>query len=984
MERDIIYTFDKKDFISGSIFGEIQSGFNMSFTIDGTKDSMKVNVWSFNENEILPYTVILHKKTNTWWVAASDKVSRYLNEDGFIYLHELELLGAIELLNARDLTDCGFNNNTYTIGDFIQRLFWLSSFELRRSIVIDLDNTISSKKVEYIKTFENYTLLSALREFLDGYNMCAKLVFDTDNDETNPLIIGANLKIMQRTGDYSLTSHNINTFDDVRESKTISKDSYGTSVISNAENVVSSVSKTYPSLGTIRTSGTEYRILAQNGVIRLPSKVFKANWLKLCLQIPQVRVEIKIGDYEGVVDNGEAIVNFSVNPYNINSYARSFNILNYLVSTVSTQQSLPNFYTNYAMAVSNKQDEILDFFKKAATITLYNGNELNPVTGAIVKGADVPYIPNVTYNAKFISGNHPTLPLIFCDKEMKNMLDKPWQAICWERGSNLISGFNAFETEQGGQGSITGFTPNECDLQGQTSYIIYADGNGNYVSLTQLSGSSTVHFRDTQWIINYIPMTDIKLKVDNDRDNNDVQLYNQNGRLTDCVALSKVINSYSKEISSDTITRYKTYYSFDDVPKIGSIVRKGSEDYVINNISFDFSQNENYGYFIECEITMSKYISLKSLMVNPNTNIRDYGIPQNYNVKRKQLYRDYYELDFTNSGDEDYYLTPSRIFDFYNTEPFEYTVIMALHYARPINNSYYYFYQLDTINYYMDKMVVIVCDFNDNNIIGYTNQNVWSGFDITRVFSGQIDSLNTPISYTDEKGEFEDIHLCFENNDQLTTVYYNYQMSQTGGSSYTGSLYNYSPFIPEEIYNAVAYSNHDISISENDYHKDSLEVPVFEYICQMGDNENVIIGENFLTRHPNTITFYSFKTDTDLTINNATTTISVNRNNDVLSINNSAYISYEIPLPGSQIQYRHIDITFFLGTTYDIEDGTWSNGTIVNVPSNNIDIAIFRHSYNIDTNEEIVELMFIVKNVTSDKLVSNTNLILAINHTKLN
>ena len=280
-------------------------------------------------------------------------------------------------------------------------------------------------------------------------------------------------------------------------------------------------------------------------------------------------------------------------------------------------------------------------------------------------------------------------------------------------------------------------------------------------------------------------------------------------------------------------------------------------------------------------------------------------------------------------------------------------------------------------------MVYVVLDFQDTNIIGYGSQNVWSGFDITRVFSGQIDSLNTPISYTDEKGEIEDIHLCFENNDQLTTVYYNYQISQTGGSSYTGSLYNYSPFIPVEIYNAVAYSNHDISIYENNYHKDALEVPVFEYICQMGDNENVIIGNDFLTRHPNTIIFYSYKTDTDLTINNATTTISVNRNNDVLSITNAAYISYELPFEG-YLEYRHLDITFLLGTSYDIENGTWSNALRVNVPSDNIDIAIFRHSYNIDTGEEIVDLMFIVKKVTSEKLESNTKLTLAINHTKLN
>ena len=89
MAQDLIYTFDKTSFLRSS-FGEIQNDFNMSFTIDGTKDSAKVRVLSFNENEILPYTIIYHRKTQTWWVATHDKVERYTNENGFIYVHNLQ------------------------------------------------------------------------------------------------------------------------------------------------------------------------------------------------------------------------------------------------------------------------------------------------------------------------------------------------------------------------------------------------------------------------------------------------------------------------------------------------------------------------------------------------------------------------------------------------------------------------------------------------------------------------------------------------------------------------------------------------------------------------------------------------------------------------------------------------------------------------------------------------------------------------------
>ena len=131
-----------------------------------------------------------------------------------------------------------------------------------------------------------------------------------------------------------------------------------------------------------------------------------------------------------------------------------------------------------------------------------------------------------------------------------------------------------------------------------------------------------------------------------------MQLYNQNGKLTDSVALSKLMLSYAKEIQSDSITKYGSYYSFDSVPKVGQVVGIDNIPYVINNVSLDMLPNES-GYFIMGEFTLSKQIALKSTMVNPNTNIRDYGIPQNYNVKRKQLYRDFYELNLFNDSSND-------------------------------------------------------------------------------------------------------------------------------------------------------------------------------------------------------------------------------------------------------------------------------------------------------------------------------------------
>ena len=44
--------------------GEIQTGFNMSYVIDGTKDSMQIEVWSYSlNNEVKPNTILYHPKS---------------------------------------------------------------------------------------------------------------------------------------------------------------------------------------------------------------------------------------------------------------------------------------------------------------------------------------------------------------------------------------------------------------------------------------------------------------------------------------------------------------------------------------------------------------------------------------------------------------------------------------------------------------------------------------------------------------------------------------------------------------------------------------------------------------------------------------------------------------------------------------------------------------------------------------------------------
>ena len=979
MAQDLLYIFHKNTNVS-SVLGEIQSDFNMSLVIDGTKDSTSMLVMSFSqEEEIEPMSIILHMKTATWWVVSHDKVERLQNDDGsFLWIHNLELLGAIELFNSRDLTDCGFNDNTYTVNDFIYRLFSLSNIE-DLNLIVNAQNNFKNKTVDFIKTFENYTLLSALREFLDAYNMCPKLSF---NYVFMPLtrrfrLTDIVLDIIPKTGNRNRT-HLMTDFDDVRETKTMDKNSFGTTVVSNAENVASSNAKTFPSAGSVKLSGTEYTITNANAVLRLPSKVYKMNWLK-CL----ATIELTL-----ILGTGESQDTYTIK-VNVSSDFSIENVKTQVHSYINATSHLtPSQKVEAILSFDNSWESLKAKIIKSGTISFYGGNSLNPVTGAIVEGDDVPYIPLIWFSIGDTGADWHQV--VLADEETRNCLPHKEQGIYWERGSNLVKGFDFIKSKLS-IGSAYEFSiepHNSTDLQNESAaYWEYVGGPNDYV-LARFTGNFTslkVKLADTTWIANYQPMSDIKIKVDNSQDKRDIQLYNQNGRITDCVALSKLLNSYSKEISSDTITKYMHYYSYEDVPQVGDIVTKNNDIYVINNISMDFTQNESsevgeFDYFIECEITMSKWFSTKSLMVNPNTNIRDYGIPQNFNVKRKQLYRDYYELSYivyVDSNLDTPYLNTEKVFVFNHdaNELIDFICVIKLGYEEEVEGENYWYYQLETTTYYMNKMVYVMLDFQDNNIIGYGSQNVWSGFDVSRIFSGLTDNLNTPIEYTDKNGKVDTIDILMCTNQQLTTIYNEYQFEQQGGDSYDGLLYNYSVFIPADIYNK-ALDNYSIRIEEDSYQKDATEVPVFEYACQVEDSNDVLIGDNILSQHPGFIYFYSYVFGENINQNNAFTTTRVANDGSIYEISLGCEISYD--------DYTNeVKVGLYNKVDYNRASNTWLNGQKVTFREGD-DYAFFRHAYNLETGEEIVELLFIAKKVDSDYIDENDKLILKVNHYKLN
>ena len=1039
MARDIVYQYKSENNYKKEELGEIQSDFNMSFVIDGTKDSWKVQVFSYIDTKIKPMTIIKHQKTNTWWVVKHDKIEKYYNEQGFLYVHNLQIQGAFEWLNSIDMTDHGYSNSRYTVRSVLFRLFHMSALSKEWSVKVNNQlptDTDLTEIVGYIKTFENYTLMSAIREFLDGYNMVGKLSFVEVEEDNETYIKALNLNTILKSGSTPISE---SIFNEVKEITTMDDNSYGTSVVSNAENVVSTQAKTYPTVGVKRLDSQQYQITPDNAIFRLPSPAFRVNYVKVIS--PTNSLIAQIGSYSA----SEAMPSTS----KVSFHNRLEKLIN----------RLPNITQQEHDIIISYEDYLFGIIQKSSTITLYNVNQYNPQTTAFVPPKDNPDFHMVEIHAHANSST-PSYKyegnLWLTDRDTYNQIDNTYKAVYWAKGSDILGGFgwignSATNFENTFTNSYVSTDLLSSNYDNLNAFLSIDIGNNRTVQF-KLNSASGMNFNNLSGIVvNYIPMNDLKIKYDNTAKGNETLLYNQNGKLTDSVALSKLMDSYSKEVEHPNITRSGIYYDFNNVPKVGNTCVIGGVRYVINNVSLDFERNENDSYVIYGEFTLSANVATKSLMTNADTNIRDYGIPQKDNVKRKQLYRDYYEIGYTSDieSDNDYYLGLDKCLNIGNfpVSQTEYTAVIKVewyeqeenenHEIVDVNKSWYY--QLDTINYSMQKSLYKVVDFKDNNIIGYDAQNVASAFKVERIFTGLTDTVNTPISYVkttggQEDGIIRDIHIAMCNEEQLSEIYEFYQTYVDGGayaSDTTRNLINWSVFIDSKIYEGGDLSGHtlvgakdncDFMISEINYDKDAIEVPVFEYSCQIDDSEDVEIGDNIFDNKTDDIVYmYCFTFGARggspiLKPNLASVGVEVRPNvdDDLIDIINPYHNSYE--LMRNAVKLEFVDNDKLKITGYGVSGVVTqpafrysSNGEISYDENNVIDFSdpyefndnlhIIRVAINKNTKmwsqngdryvssatitDMKVDKMFTIKNIRSCEF-DNGSIILHLNHYKLN
>jgi hypothetical protein len=225
--------------------------------------------------------------------------------------------------------------------------------------------------------------------------------------------------------------------------------------------------------------------------------------------------------------------------------------------------------------------------------------------------------------------------------------------------------------------------------------------------------------------------------------------------------------------------------------------------------------------------------------------------------------------------------------------------------------------------------------------------------------------------------EAEQYRKELEEHDQ----YYREYLEENGGSTYDGSLSNYTIFIPKEIYDKAEVLNVS-KISELEYNKDATEVPVFEVACQVADSDDVLIGDNILQQEPNCIYFYNYVVGENLTQHNVSNTYPLQESS----------ANFWTQLYTAKITTQGMNnllINFHVLENYNANTGVWElEDTQINIIIGK-DVAVFRTSLNLITKETREQLLFIAKNIPASNAIGGSEITgnasgfrLVINHWK--
>ena len=767
---------------------------NKCFTIDGSGDSFKVNVYCNVELALKPNTIVLSKDeelTNYWWVVQEDKSTLI---DNNLYLHELQLVGAIEWFKFKFCYTGTFYYHRYSYFEVMQKLLY--SLWKPKFFDFNLDNFTSefgSVKNNQKFTFKGYTIRSALSEIEKALNVDFKLKFVTSKlsiEETLSGTTGSQSFDPTPDGTGAYYPGNISTTISANYSKVVIKSvtpSSASATISSYDSLTGAISISLKSSRPNESVQVTLNCTPGENVSDDKDDIYISSaYFDFIHKNPTTNISHNMN----LLDEKYQISQFPNKSYASRVVGRVTNV------TSSTYMTYP---TNGYMNLESENSIEVDT-KNACLILPFNIDRMNWIVFRSPDNGIHHYnelhdsgdTNNIYLTLRDYSGTTYKFMLkekFYYDNMSEDNENKKELTLWYEKGKNVIHNFKKF-----------------LDL-GNLYYDVLGDDGKPIYQVPK--GISSKMFR-----VYYYPLIDEMLITNNNDVTNDDVIYNQTCQNTDSVLAKEFINGYSESISIGTLTRCKYHNKESECFKCGDVFVKGDERYVVSSVSID-----KYKDIVYAEYKLSKDYVAKTELISADGSIESYAIPQNNIVKRIQEYKTLIRFSDVLVENISSYLSNTFAISFLWTDRNDYAINAKCASSDGVN----YYVGLQAANIETPKSTTSVFDFYDNNYCGFRVLEVVKPLE---TYYAQY-----PYNYVDSNGEIKSFELKIK----------------------WGIDSSNFPYLTEEEYN-----NDDdtiAKINEPNYRKDGYEIPIFLITREYNDCNGYIFGNN-VSRPANSNLYY--------------------------------------------------------------------------------------------------------------------------------
>lgn len=766
---------------------------NKCFTIDGSGDSFKVNVYCNVELALKPNTIVLSKDeelTNNWWVVQEDKSTLI---DNGLYLHELQLVGAIEWFKFKFCYTGTFYYHRYSYYEVMQKLLY--SLWKPKFFDFNLGNfttEFGSEKNNQKFTFKGYTIRSALSEIEKALNVDFKLKFVTSKLSIEETLSGT-------TGNQSFdpTPDGTGAYYPGNISTTISPNYSKVVVKSVSPSSASATISSYDSLtGSISISLKSAR----------PNEIVKVNLI--CTPEENVsddkdNIYISEGYFDFIHKNPSTNISYPINSLDEKYQISQFPNKSYASRVIGrvtnvTSSTYMTYPTNGYMNLESENS--IEVNKDNACLILpFNIDRMNWIVFRAPDDGIHHY--NELHDSEDTNNSYLTLRSSDGKITYKFMLkekfyydnmdneDEKALTLWYEKGKNVIHNFKKF-----------------LELGDLYYDVLGDDGKPLYRVPKEISSKM---FR-----VYYYPIIDEMLITNNNDITNDDVIYNQTCQNTDSVLAKEFINGYSESISIGTLTRCKYHNKESECFKCGDVFVKGDERYVVSSVSID-----KYKDIVYAEYKLSKDYVAKTELISADGTIESYAIPQNNIVKRIQEYKTLIRFNDDPVENISSYFHNMFAISFLWTDRNDYSINAK---CTASDNTKYYV-GLQAANIETPKSTTSIFDFYDNNYCGFRVLEVVKPL---KTYYAQY-----PYNYVDSNGEIKSFEIKIK----------------------WGIDSSNFPYLTEEEYN----NDDDTiaKINEPNYRKDGYEIPIFLLTREYNDCNGYIFGNN-VSRPANSNLYY--------------------------------------------------------------------------------------------------------------------------------